>query len=158
MKWKIPSIIIFLTRNLLRFLCEIYFISTIRILLAIIKYSSPTYNTVVEYSTDNSVIFNFGVGGMVSSIFLLTIVIIFTTFYNATSSDVRQPLNDKITIAKSRTTISQLTSCIYFITTLMYFFIGYDYYQLYLFALIVLYGIIAWYYIYYLPFYNETLN
>ena len=81
MKWKIPSIIIFLTRNLLRFLCDFYFIATVKILLAVIKYSSQGYNTVVEYPTGTSIVFNFGVAGMTVSIFLLIFVssLIFTT-------------------------------------------------------------------------------
>ena len=151
--------LIFITKYLYILLCEVYFIASAKILFAAIKYSSSGYNNIEEYSTNNLTIFNLGIGSEATlCMILLFLLIILTTIYNAASCDIRLPLNDSVTIAKSRGTISQISSGIYFCNAFMYFFIGYNYYQIYLFVLIILYSIIAGYYIYYLPFYSEILN
>ena len=150
--------IIPITRNLLRLICEVYFIASAKILFAVIKYSSSQYTIVQEYSTSNANIFNYGPSGLISCVFLLLILIFLTTAYNATSCNIRQPLDNKLSIAKNRTTVNQLGSIVYFLNLFMYFFLGYDYYQIYIFATLILYSILTGYYAYYLPFYCEILN
>ena len=159
LEWNIPSIVIFISKHLHIVLCEIYFIASVKILIAVIKYSSLEYQIIEEYPTNNLKVFNLGIGGeMIACIILLLLLIILTVIYNAASCDIRQPLNNSITTAKSRAIISQISSNFYCINALMYFFIGYNYYQVYLISLIILYSIITGYYIYYLPFYSEILN
>ena len=158
MKLKVPSVIIFLTKNLLMILCEVYFIAYVKILFAVIKYSSQGYQTVYEYPISNLSAFNLGIGVLNLCVILLAILLVLTTVYNATSCDIRQPLNDKITTAKSRTIGSEFKSIVSLCISFMYFFIGHDYYQTYLLSLIILYSMMTWYYIYYLPFYSELLN
>ena len=157
-KWKTPHMIIPITRNLLRLICDVYFISSAKILFAVIKYSSSQYTIVQEYSTSNTSMFDYGTSGLISCVFLLLILIFLTTIYNATSCDIRQPLDNKLSIAKSRTIVNQLRSIVYFLNLFMYFFLGYSYYQIYIFAILILYGILTGYYAYYLPFYCEILN
>ena len=142
-KLKTPLVLIFLTRNLLRLICEVYFITSVKILFAVIKYSSSGFTIIQEYSIKNTNMFNYGTRGMILCIILLIILIFLTTIYNATSCDIRQPLNDNITTAKSRNKISQFASMVYFLNSFMYFFIGYDYYQCYMFSLMLLYSIMT---------------
>ena len=125
-----------------------------KILFAVIKYSSQGYQTVQEYPISNLNEFSFGIGMMNLCVILLVILLILTTIYNATSCDIRQPLNQDITLAKSSARINQIASNIYLCILLMYFYIGYDHYQTYIFIIIILYGIITGYYIYYIPFYS----
>ena len=130
-------------KNLLIILCEVYFIVYVKILFAVIKYSSQGYQTVQEYPISNLNEFSFGIGMMNLCVILLVILLILTTIYNATSCDIRQSLNDKITTAKSRTIGSEYKSIVSLCISFMYFFIGHDYYQTYLFSLIILYSMMT---------------
>ena len=122
------------------------------------KYSWTQHTSVIEYNSINPNTFNFGIAGAFVGILLLIILIILTSIYNAGSCETRHYYDDKITQSKSSVVINQIATIVYLSSSFMYFFIGYNYYQPYLFAEFILYSIIVSYYVFYLPFYSYHLN
>ena len=154
----ISPAIIYIARVLFVYISEIYFIATINILFTIFKYSLSYYSIIQEYSLNTQNLFIFGTAGIWIGVILLLIIMFLTAICNAGSCEIRQPLNNKTTTAKSNVKINQILTTTYCINSFLYFFIGYYHYGAYLLVLLVLYGYISVYYIYYLPYYSYYLN
>ena len=157
-QYKIPSIFVKLIRVLLIFLCDMFFIATVNILLAVAKYSLSQQAIAQEYPSTNTSVFNLGIIPGIGAIILLVILYILTSIYNAGSCEIRQPLDERVSTAKSSVRIDQLSTLIHLSNSLLYFVLGYNYYEPYLLILLVLYGYLTLYYTYYLPFYSYHLN
>ena len=154
----ISSVVIYILKILFVSISEVYFISFINILLAIFKYSLSYYSITQEYSSSIQTSFNWGTAGISTSIVSLFILMFLTTIYNTGSCDIRQPLENNITTAKSSVKINQILTIVYFINSFLYFFIGYNNYEAYLLILLAFYSYISVYYMYYLPYYSYYLN
>ena len=157
-KRKISAIYIYAIRLFLALISEVFFITYINILFAIIKYSFLQYTIVEEYSLSNQTVFDIGIAGGCAGIILLILINILAFVFNAGSWEIKQTADGIISTAKSNPRINQISTIVHFINSFMFFTIGYNYYRPYLLILLLLYGYIVASYVWNLPFYSYYLN
>lgn len=158
-KKRVPVLLLTLTRFVWIMTSEVLFIPAILTFAIVLKYSSGSFDNVLEYPNNvNAESLNLLDTGKIVNVIMIAIVCFFTFLYEACAYDVKVKPVKSLAESRLHAKVNVLMKAVYFTCSILFVYFQEDNYIVYLILFFALNGMISFGMIYYIPYYSLFMN